>query len=380
VDNGGCPQAPEFDDAISTPLPKVTGVEESVRGRDVLVVAGAGETQDVILSAVAAHELDAEVVTDLEQVAGPWRSAGTVLVADDQAERLAARALPHRQDVFLVGPDPGELSIWSAPLSARVIPLPDGGAWLASILADGSGRARAPVVAVVGGSGGVGASTLAAAIAQLAGERPVGDGPHGAALVDVDCLGGGIDLLVGAERTGGWRWPRLNGAEGHLGDLRPYLPVVDGVSVVAMSRGPTVDLAREPLAAIVGALRAWHALVVIDAGRSLAPATREALRLAGRQLVVVGGGVRGAAAARQTVAALGLDRAELVLRGGRGGLPAGVVAEAVGRPVVTRLPDERGLVAAAERGEPPARGARRQYRRAVAALVDQLVGAGAGHG
>jgi secretion/DNA translocation related CpaE-like protein len=355
-------------------------VEESVQSTDVLVVAGPGETQDVILSAVAAQGLDAEVITDLEQVAGPWRLAGTVLVADDQAERLATRSLPHRDGVFLVGSDPGELSVWSAPLSAKVIPLPEGGAWLTSVLADGSGRARAPVVAVVGGSGGVGASTLAAAIAQLAGERPARDGPRGAALVDVDCVGGGIDLLVGAEQTSGWRWPRLDGAEGQLGDLRPYLPVVDGVSVVAMSRGPTIDLAREPLAAIVGALRTWHGLVVIDAGRTLAPATREAVRLAGRQLVVVGVGVRGAAAARQTVAALGLERAELVLRSGTGGLPADVVAEAVGRPVVGRLPHERGLAAAAERGEPPVRGARRRYRRAVATLVGQLVKAEARHG
>lgn len=347
---------------------KVSGVGVPDRRRDVLVVARAGETQDVILSAVAAQELDAEVVADLEAVAGHWRSAGTVVVADDQAERLVARALPHREAVFLVGPDRDRLSTWSAPLSAQVIPLPEGGAWLGSVLAEGAGRVRAPVVAVVGGSGGVGASTLAAAIAQLAGERP-----GGSALVDVDPLGGGIDLLLGAERTEGWRWPRLNAAEGNLGDLRRYLPVVDGVTVVAMARGPAPDLAREPLAAIVASLRAWHGLVVLDPGRSLAPAAREAARLASRQLVLVAPGVRGAAAARQAVSALDLDRAELVLRGRRASLPADLVAEAVGRPVVARLADEPGLADAAERGEPPARGARRRYRRDVAALVGRLM-------
>ncbi|MFT4110758.1 septum site-determining protein Ssd [Propionicimonas sp.] len=353
------------------------GVE---RGRDVLVVAGPGDTQDAILSAVAAQELDAEVLTDLERLPRPWRSAGTVLVADDQAERVVARALPHRGGVFLVGADPAELSVWSAPLAAQVIPLPEGGAWLGSVLADGAARARAPVVAVVGGSGGVGASTLAAAIAQVAGERVAPGGSGGSALVDADPTGGGIDLLLGAERTGGWRWPRLSGAEGQLGDLRGYLPVVDGVSVVSMARGPSVDLAREPLAAIVASLRAWHSLVVVDPGRSLAPATREAVRLAGRQLVVVGAGVRGAAAARQTIAVLGLERAELVVRAGHGALSSGLVAEAVGCPVVVRLPDEPGLLAAAERGEPPARGARRQYRRAVGELVADLVGEEPGNG
>ncbi len=347
-------------------------VEEN-RGRDVLVVARPGETQDAVLSAVAALELDAEVVSDPDRVPAAWRSAGTVLVADEVAEQLVALALPHREGVFLVGSDAAGLSAWSVPLAARVIPLPEGGAWLGSVLADGASRVRAPVVAVVGGSGGVGASTLAAALAELVGERADGDRPGGAALVDVDTLGGGIDLLLGAEQSDGWRWPRLSTAEGQLGDLRRYLPVVDGVSVVAMARGPALDLAREPLAAIVAALRAWHALVVLDPGRSVAPAAREALRLAGRQLVVVGPGVRGAAAARQTVVALGLERAELVLRSGRGRLPSDLVADAVGAPVLASLPEEPGLAGAAERGEAPARGARRRYRRAVAGLLTHLV-------
>lgn len=344
------------------------------RGGDVLVVARAGETQDAILSAVAAQELEAEVVSDPERVPQSWRTAGTVLVADEVAERLVSLALPHRAGVFLVGSDAVALSTWSVPLAARVIPLPEGTRWLGSVLADGASRVRAPVVAVIGGSGGVGASTLAAALAQLAGEHTTGAAPGGAALVDVDELGGGIDLLLGAERSEGWRWPRLSAAEGGLGDLRRHLPVVEGVSVVAMARGPALDLAREPLATIVSSLRAWHSLVVVDPGRSLAPAAREGLRLSGRQLVVVGPGVRGAAAARQTVLALGLDRAELVLRTGRGRLPADLVADAVGRPVLASLPEEPRLADAAERGEPPARGARRRYRRAVAGLLSALVG------
>jgi len=341
---------------------------------DVLVVAGPGETQDLVLSAVAAQELDAVVVIDLDQVAGPWRDAGVVLVADDQAERLVARALPHRDGVYLVGADSRRLSTWSTPLSAQVIPLPEGSAWLGAVMAEGSARVRAPVVAVLGGSGGAGASTLAAALAQLGGERP-----EGAALVDVDPVGGGIDLLLGAEQATGWRWPGLHGAEGHLGDLRPHLPVVDGVSVVSMARGAALDLAREPLAAVVGGLRSVHSLVVLDPGRSLAPAAREAVRLSGRQLVVVAAGIRGVAAARQTIEALGIERPELVLRRWPGGLPADLVAEAVGHRVVAVLPEDRALRSAAERGEPPARGARRRYRKVVARLLAGLT-AGAGNG
>jgi len=341
----------------------------------VLVVAGDGETQDVILSAVAALALDAEVVSDLERIGQPWRVASTVLVSGDQAAGLAARALPRRDGVFLVGPDPVELSRWSAPLSARVIQLPEGGAWLGAVLTERSSGARAPVVTVLGASGGVGASTLAAALAQLAADRG-----GGAALVDVDPLGGGIDLLLGAERTDGWRWPRLRGADGQVGDLRPYLPVVEQVSVVSMARTSTLDLAREPLAAIVGSLRTWHSLVVLDAGRSLGPASREAVRLAGRVLLVVTAGVRGVAAARATVDVFGLERVELVLRRRRGGLDPGLVAEAVGLPVVAELPEEPRLVAAAEVGEPPARGWRRRYRSAANRVLDAVLAEEFGHG
>lgn len=341
--------------------------------RPVLVVAAPGDTQDSILSAVAAQELDAEVVTEPERLGELWRTASTVIVADDLAELVAGRALPHREGVYVVGPEPEKLSMWSAPLSARVIPLPEGAAWLGAVLGEGSSRSRAPVVAVIGGSGGVGASTLAAALAQLSAAR----GPSGAALVDADSLGGGIDLLLGAERVQGWRWPRLNSAEGHLGDLRPYLPVVDGVSVVSMARGAELDLAREPLAAIVASLCTWHSAVVLDPGRSKAPAAREAVRLASRQLLLVSASVRGVAAARQAVAGHDLERAELVVRRGRGALPSDLVAEAVGLPVLAEIPEERGLAGAAERGEPPARGARRGYRKAVDRLLD-LVLSGAG--
>ncbi|MBN9105991.1 MAG: hypothetical protein J0I14_13410 [Propionibacteriaceae bacterium] len=335
--------------------------------RPVLVVAASGHTQDSMLSAVAAQELEAAVSTDLETIAEAWRTAATVLVADDQAERLAGRALPHRDGVFVVGPRPELLSAWSAPLAARVIPLPDGAAWLGAILADGSSRARAPVIAVIGGSGGAGASTLAAALAQQAAARG-----GGAALVDVDPLGGGIDLLLGAERAGGWRWPRLSSAEGHLGDLRGYLPVVDGVTIVSMARGPALDLAREPLAAIVTSLRSRHSLVVLDPGRALVPAAREAIRLSSRQLLVVQAGVRGVAAARQSLASYDLRGAQAVLRRVRGGLPSGLVAETLGIPVVAELPVEPGLAAAAERGDPPSRAVRRGYRKALDELLGRL--------
>lgn len=337
--------------------------------RPVLVVAEPGETQDSILSAVTAQELDAEVITDAEQLGDRWRRAATVLIADQMAERVAAWALPQREGVYVVGDDSDLLSAWSAPLAARVISLPGGAAWLGAVVGEGDTRSRAPVVAVIGGSGGVGASTLATALAQLGAA-----GNESAALVDADPLGGGIDLLLGAEGIEGWRWPRLNAAEGHLGDLRAYLPVVDGITVVSMARSGEVDLAREPVAAMVNSLASWHSLVVLDPGRAMLPAAREAVRLSSRQLLLVAAGVRGVASARQAIAAYGLERPELVVRRGRGSLPSALVAEALGLALVGEVPTEPSLASAAERGEPPARGSRRNYRRAVRKLLTQVHG------
>lgn len=348
--------------------PTVPAVTQTKPGPDVLLVAPAGDVRDLVLAVAAAQELEAEVLAEPERVAGVWRRAGTVVVAGEFARRVASAAPPARPGVFLVGPDATQLATWSAPLGAGVIPLPDGGAWLGAVLADGRSRFSGPVLAVLGGSGGVGSSTLAAALAQLAAERGTAS-----ALVDVDPLGGGLDLLLGAERIDGWRWPRLEAADGRLGDLRGHLPSVDGVTLVSMARGPAFDLSREPLAAIVAALRSWHELVVLDIGRSGGPAAREALRLAGRQLLVASASVRGAAAARQVVAEYELERAELVLRRGRGSLEPSLVAEAIGLPVLGEIPTDLRLVEAAECGEPPARGVRRGYRRAASTLLRRVL-------
>ncbi|MEA4945807.1 MAG: septum site-determining protein Ssd [Propionicimonas sp.] len=337
--------------------------------RDVLVVAGPGDVQDVVLSAAAAQEVAAAVVTAADEVAVRWRAAEAVFIAGDLAESVALRALPHRDGVFLVGEDPAVLALWSAPLGARVISLPEGAGWLGAVMTDpGQGGGRAPVVAVLGGSGGVGASTLAATLACLASVRS-----GASALVDTDLVGGGIDLLLGAEQAGGWRWPRLSGADGHVGDLRAYLPAVAGVSVVSMARGPAIDLAREPLAAIVGSLRRSHGLVVVDPGRGLTLAARESLRLATRVVLVVQGGVRGVAAAREVVRAHQLEEAALVVRRVRQGVAPAVVGEALDLPVVAELPADKVLASAAERGEPPTRAGRRYLaacRRLLAALLE----------
>ena len=94
-------------------------------------------------------------------------------------------------------------------------------------------------IGVVGGSGGVGASVLTAAIAVRAaqmGLRPV--------CLDGDRLGGGLDVTLGIEQERGVRWPDLAGARGRIDgpELLRRLPSVDGVSVLSFDRARDVRL------------------------------------------------------------------------------------------------------------------------------------------
>lgn len=344
-------------------------MKETTQSEQIWLLTGDRRTADLVLSAAAALQLQPEVTADPAALAAAWRSAGTVFVGADFAGDLAALALPARSRVYLVGSDAAELGLWSMPLAAEVILLPEGRAWLSSVLTSGSARGRSPVVAVLGGSGGVGASTLAAGVACRAARRGVS-----VALVDVDPAGGGIDLLLGAERVPGWRWPRLSGAEGFLGDLREHLPEVDGVSLVAMARGPALDVAREPLAAVIGSLQRSFGLVVIDAGRGQTGAARESLRLATRVLLVVGTALRSVAAARQLARGLELRDPDLVIRALPGGtVPSDVVADALGARSAVRVADDPRARVAAERGEPPARSARRGLGRGCEQVLDAVL-------
>lgn len=101
-------------------------------------------------------------------------------------------------------------------------------------------------------------------------------------------------------------------------------------------------------------------MVVADVPRTLSDPAADILRRARTVLLVVPAEVRAAAAAvRVAATARALaDDVRLVVRGpAPAGLPAHVVAESLGLPLVGYLRPEPGLAAAFERGEaPPTRG------------------------
>jgi secretion/DNA translocation related CpaE-like protein len=188
-----------------------------------VVVTADLELLDHVLAVAAAAGVEPQVVADAGSLRSVWATAATVVVGVDQAQQLASMVLPRRPDVFVVGEEAShdEVCTWSLPLGAAVVLLPSGANRLTTALVDatGQGHGDGRVIAVVGGCGGAGASTSAAALAFVGAQRGLRT-----ILVDADPIGGGIDLLVGAERVPGWRWPRLGTARGHLGNLAGQLP------------------------------------------------------------------------------------------------------------------------------------------------------------
>ncbi|WP_152361173.1 septum site-determining protein Ssd [Microlunatus speluncae] len=353
---------------------------EPARSPHVVVLATDPDLLDRVLAVAAAAGVEPRVLPDPGAIRPLWAMADLVIVGVEVAPRLATMALPRRDDVFLVAPDEagGETTGWSGPLGAAVVLLPGGATWLTAAIADaGGGRAGASrLVAFVGGSGGAGASTCAAAFAYQAAQLG-----RSTLLIDADPRGGGIDLLLGAEGEPGWRWPRLDRAQGHLGQLAGQLPRVEGVDLLSMARvgPPPAELPTEPSAEAVKAvllagLRDYQ-VVVVDLPRPPTDAGAEVLRRADRTYLVVAGDVRGLAAARQTAAELSGLCSDLaaVLRLRPGGqVDATTVRDGVGIEVVAAVRDEPGVLRAADRGEPPGRSARSALAKACRSLLDQL--------
>lgn len=185
-------------------------------------------------------------------------------------------------------------------------------------------RLAGAVIGVVGGSGGVGASTFAAVLAAQA---------PGSVLVDLDETGGGIDVLLGIEAQPGARWSQLRVAGGEFDAevLARGLPRWGSVPVLAADVAPP---ARAAPAVVRAASTAGPAVLALARGTS---AAREAA-LATCQLVVVLGvaSVRGLAAGRAVVTALGPVRCGLVLR--RGEVRPAEAVRLVGVPLLGQLP------------------------------------------
>ena len=194
---------------------------------------------DQLLRLAAAAGVSPEVARDGVGGLRGWAAASLVLVGADQALAMARTSPPRREKVHVVvlGRVPNDLFETALAVGAEsVAALPGSETWLVEELTDlGDQRTeRGLTLGVVGGSGGVGATTFACALGQMAARS-------GEALViDLDPLGPGIDRVLGLEAREGMRWDELGQPTGRLSarSLRQALPRSAGLGVLTWNAGP----------------------------------------------------------------------------------------------------------------------------------------------
>lgn len=238
---------------------------------------------------------------------------------------------------------------------ADVLHLPADGEVLLGRLTQVTAPVRAVVVGVVGASGGLGVSALAAVLARLV----VRDG-QAAALADLDPAGGGIDVLLGIEHDAGPRWADVLTEQGGFppGRLTASLPVWHSVRVLSGDVRGGVRTADPVARAAVIALARASDVVVLDLPRPVLAPGDEAgwLELCDELLLVAGCDVRAAAAATTAATRLARTgtRTGLVVRGpAPGTLGPEDIAEACEVPLVAAMRPERAFAAGIERGLSP---------------------------
>lgn len=233
-------------------------------------------------------------------------------------------------------------------------------------------------IAIVGASGGLGASTLAAAVASRCAVH------HGSAtLVDLDLHGGGLEVTTGIEHVPGIRWSALAAVEGAVDpeQLDRSLPGVADVRVLSAAGGAPPP-AHDAVADVLRSLHSARAPVVIDV-----PRWSEQLPgvVAAADLIVLVCGLRVRqladadsvmARVHDTLAPSGDLR--LVTRG----RPTrddvlDAVQEHLSAAHLGHWPDDSSLVRSSERGDWPGRSGatRRLADRIAEALVDSGVSA-----
>lgn len=207
------------------------------------------------------------------------------------------------------------------------------------------------VLGVLGSSGGLGASTLTAALG-LAVARAGGP----VVCVDGHLGSGGLDVTACVEHQAGLRWGDLAGAKGEIDGqaLVTSLPQCGGARV--LGAGPLGSTASPDsvVRAVLRALRLEAALTLLDLP---AGAGGDVFRESCDVLVLLAGVTARHLADAQAATALAMRSCPevwLVVRGGPRGaaLPESIAAH-LDLPLLARWPDDARVALDAERGRPP---------------------------
>ena len=317
--------------------------------RPLLVTADDVLLDDAVRLAAAAG-IEVSVADSAEAAASQWAAAPLVLVGRDLAGVLADRSFPRRAGVVIVcdASAAEAATVWRDAVrlgAEHVAVLPEAERWLMDRLVEppeGS-HLRGPVVTVVPGRGGAGASTFAVLLARAA---------EAGMLIDLDPVGGGLDARLEIDLAPGMRWTDLASVRGRLSPatLRGSLPCLGDIAVV--SAADPVAVPTESLASIIEAgVRSGHP-TILDGTRDLSPVSHLAWARSDVVVLCVPLDVNAILASRalaQVIAASG-TRTVAVLRPSRDALLSSFdIQDALGIPIIGQWGHDRSLA----RGESP---------------------------
>jgi secretion/DNA translocation related CpaE-like protein len=340
-----------------------------------LVVTSDPALLDELLRLCAAAGVTPVVAADPSALARGWAGASVVLL--DPALTSAARPLPRRSKVVIVGLAADSLWEVAADVGAdHVAVLPSAATWLVGLLAEvlRVSTSVAPLVCVMGGQGGGGATSLAIALGRCAGSRGLLT-----VLLDADPFGGGIDLALGMESATGDRWPQVvpHPAAGITSGFVPRLPARSSLRVLAVERDEPLSLSAGAMTAVLAEARADGEFVVADLPRRLDAATGVLLAASTCTYLVLPAQVRAVAAAAQLATALREHCPDVraIIRGpAPSGLSLDAITRSLGIPLAGALRAEPGITRDYERGVPPGQ-PRGPLARLCSGLLDQVLAA-----
>ncbi|MDA8370195.1 MAG: CpaE-like family protein [Nocardiopsaceae bacterium] len=328
-----------------------------------LLVTDDPDLLDDLLRLAAAAAVETTVAHSAALAGRDWPRAPLIVVGTDLLPSMVELdPAPHTRVVVAARGDTPyarpDSPAWEAALrigARTVLSLPDDEARLADLFADSAETrpGRSPVISVIGGRGGAGASLFAIAMA-LAGRRA----GLCTALIDADPLGGGLDLLIGQEHAQGTRWGDLLAREGRMNwsALSTALPAARGCTLLTWEHGPAEAIPPPAMRAVLSSATRGTDLVVADLPRALDAAAEEALHRTTTTLLIVPADLHAVMAAHRLTPRLLQHTGDLrlVVRGSCPDLPAATIAHALDLPLAGDLPAEPGLARTLDRGDTPA--------------------------
>ncbi|MCU7724146.1 CpaE-like family protein [Actinoplanes sp. KI2] len=343
-----------------------------------LVVTADQDLLDDLLRLAAAGGTEVEVAPDPAAARARLPDAPFLVLGADQVGACLRARLPRHPRTLIVGRHtwpPGVEEVVARLGPVHVCLLPSSEAWLVDRFAERSAEpppATGRTLAVIGGCGGAGASTLAGGLAVTAvrtGRRTL--------LVDADPLGGGLDLLLGWEGLDGLRWPALARAGGRVDApaLLRALPRRGDLVLLSFARQDATHVPSEAMAVALDAGRSGRDVIIADLPRHLDDAAVLALQAADRAVLVVPAELRATAGASRMARLVRVHRDDLalVVRGpAPGRLRPAEISRALGLPLAGLLQPDPEMCRQVEYGRPPAATGKGQFAKLCRHLIEEL--------